>query len=277
MKLLTVLVLLVLTSSCSRLDIALNYAPRYMANQIDENFDLSSERYENLKSRMETDIQNNKKLIVDEVVKALDEVSLLANKNREVTAADIQQLNSKMRELQRQGVYLFKPSFSELILQIKETEIKKLTELSEERFKKAEKRLADRDEYMAKSMKGFERAMDFMFDAASAEQKKVYRQFVEGNMDYFQLHLQHRKNHISKYTELQANRPQLLQYSLAFYAGEEIAKSEAFKVRQQKYFADLTQLQLEIWKLCSPEQVAEFVSNIENLKNDLRKWAATKS
>lgn len=277
MKLIFITSLLFLVSSCSRLDIALNYAPRYMANQLDENFDLSSERYENLKKRMEADIQNNKKQIVTEVLKTLDEVKVLANKNSEVTVADIQQLNSKMRELQKQGVYLFKPTFSELILQVKEAEIKKLTELSEERFKKAEKRLQARGEYVSRSMKGFERTMDFMFDSSSAEQRKIYRQFVESNMDYFQLHLQHRKTHISKYTELQADRPQLLQYSLAFYAGEENAKSETFKVRQQKYFTDLTQLQLELWKLCSPKQLAEFINNIESLKADLQNWAETKS
>lgn len=263
--------------SCSRLDIALNYAPRYMANQLDENFDLSSERYEKLKSRMEADIRQNKKQIVKAVVQTLDEVKALAEKKSAVSSDEIRSLNLKVRDLQRQGVYLFKPSFAELILPLKPPEIKSLTENSQARFEKSQKRLQNPDEYIERSMKGFNRAMGFMFDSASAEQKKVYRNFVTNNIDYFRLHLEHRKAHINQFNSLQSEKENLLQYSLAFYAGEESAKSEAFRVRQQKYFADLIDLQIEIWKLCSSEQIAEFIKNIDNLKTDLQKWSEAQS
>jgi len=277
MKLFLTLLISVTLLSCSRLDIALNYAPRYMANQLDENFDLSSERYEKLKSRMEADIRQNKKQIVNAVVQTLDEVKALAEKKSAVSPDEIRSLNLKVRDLQRQGVYLFKPSFAELILPLKPPEIKSLTENSQERFEKSQKRLQNPDEYIERTMKSFNRVMGFMFDSASAEQKKVYRNFVTNNMDYFRLHLEHRKSHINQFNSLQSEKENLLQYSLAFYAGEESAKSETFRARQQKYFADLIDLQIEIWKLCSTEQITEFIKNINNLKADLQKWSEAQS
>lgn len=277
MKLFLTLLISVTLLSCSRLDIALNYAPRYMANQLDENFDLSSERYEKLKSRMEADIRQNKKQIVNAVVQTLDEVKALAEKKSAVSPDEIRSLNLKVRDLQRQGVYLFKPSFAELILPLKPPEIKSLTENSQERFEKSQKRLQNPDEYIERTMKSFNRVMGFMFDSASAEQKKVYRNFVTNNMDYFRLHLEHRKSHINQFNSLQSEKENLLQYSLAFYAGEESAKSETFRARQQKYFADLIDLQIEIWKICSAEQITEFIKNINNLKADLQKWSEAQS
>lgn len=255
--------------SCSRLDIAFDFAPRLIANNLDDSFGLSSERYKKIKEIIKQDLNKNKKELITDIINKIDEVITLSE-NKEMSLADIKKTTDSIRALQKKFIYAFQASFSEVLLSTSQKEYEHLKEFSEEKFKKADERLLDKEKYFEHANESFEKTMDILFDSTNKEQTALYKQFVEDNYDYFKYQIEVRKNFLNKYASLIDKKEELLTYTMKYYSGDDSVKSAEYIKKQEIFFANMAQLELDVWNKSTDKQKLQFRKNLTEIKEELR-------
>jgi gas vesicle protein len=226
----------------------------------------------NIKKTIESDIKKNKKEATLELVKGIDELLILSQKPSP-NKADFENIFNQLRLLQKKAVLYFQPSFSEVLNSLSKKEFEHMKKLAEERFKKGDERLLDTEKFKSHALEKFENNMNILFDDINDQQKKIYLNFIDANYDYYKLQIGVRKDFMKKFELLLDNKPELLDFTLKYYAGDASTKSQDFIKKQNQFFDNAYQLQLEIWNASSEKQKNEFRKTLNEIKRELSKLA----
>lgn len=269
MKYITLLLTILFLGACNKLELAMDFAPRLIANNLDDTFDFTSERYSRIKNSIEKDIQQNKNVAVDEVIKSLDQLLLMADKNK-VTKADFENNIADLKVLQKRAVGLFSRSIEEVVNSLTKKEFDHMKEVSAERFAKSDERLLDPKKFKKHAVDRFENNMELFFDDVTDEQIKMYETFIDNNYEFYKLQIDFRKESIKKFELLLDNKEQLLDYTLKYYSGDDSVKPEIYVKKQKQFFDNANQLQVDIWNSTSADQKKEFKKTLIELKTEIQ-------
>ena len=270
MKLCRGLIIFLFLTSCSRMDVAVSLAPRFIANEVDEALDLESDRYKKIKASIAADIGRNKDPLFEEIIIRIDQLLLLTEK-KELTTEDLRLLFVDFKELQKRTVYAFKTSFSEVILPITRSEVKALNTYLKKKSEKQSEIFSDKNKYLRHFFKGFDHYVEIFFDSGSREQEALFREFLDANLDYFKMRSQSRFTGNRQFETLFERKADLLDYNLKFYAGDAATKSEEFIKRQDSYNESMLAFAGRFWGLTSLGQKNYFRKYLTNLKEELKK------
>lgn len=111
--------------------------------------------------------------------------------------------------------------------------------------------------------------MDIIFGSVSEEQKKIYRQFVEENYEYYKSQIGARKYFLDQFELRLSKKEEMLDYTMKYYSGDESVKSEGHLKLQKVFFSNLNKLQVDIWNAASAEQKSEFRKTLAEIKDEL--------
>lgn len=256
-------------SSCSRVDLVLSLAPRYMANEVDDAFDLTSKRYAKVKEALVHDIDLNKKELLGLITNQLDKLlRLLATKD--FKTEDLQLLFDESKEIQKKIIYAFKPSFSEVLLQLSSDELSSLNTYANDRLKKTQERLNNKKNYDKHYTKIYVRYMDFLFDFSTDEQDQIYKKFIDSNYDYYLVQFEERKSFLKQFEILFAKKNELVDYSLKYYAGDPEVKSKNYAKSQIIFYRNIIILFVDLWKVATDRQKVNFRKNLTRINDELK-------
>lgn len=269
MKFILILSLLVFgVLGCSRIDVAYDLAPRLVANNLDDNFDFSSERYNQVKQIIASDFKNNKGFLRTEVLARIDELLAVADE-KNLTEAQVEQFFQNIRKMQGRVIQSFAPSFNEIVVKMTKEELENVKKETTERHKKAAERLEDKAKFKEKSFTGFERNMETLFDEVTDEQKKIYLDFVDRNYDYFKLQLEHRKSYLKRFEETFEDKAKLIELVMKYYSADDSIKTpEQLKV-QQSFTKDMFATTTKLWTTLNAEQKTEYKKSLNEIKKDI--------
>lgn len=269
MKFILILVLLAVgVLGCSRINVAYDFAPRLVANSLDDNFDFTSERYEQVKQMIASDFKNNKGLLKSEVLARVDELLAVADE-KSLTEAKVEIFFQSIKKMQAKVIQSFAPSFNEIVVKMTKEELENVKKETSERHKKAAERLEDKAKFKEKSFAGFERNMETLFDEVTDEQKKLYLDFVDRNYDYFKLQLEHRKSYLKRFEETFEDKAKLTDLVMKYYSGDDSIKTpEQLKV-QQSFTKDMFTTTSKLWSMLSAEQKIEYKKSLNEIKKDI--------
>ena len=258
--------------SCSRVELIYKFAPKVIADKADDAFDFKSERYKKVRNRIESDLKINKKVIVQNINELLD-VLISLSKKQSLTSKDFQDLSLTIREKQNILIYLFRPTFEEVILNVNKAEIEKLNLFSEKIFEENDRFLKEKKPFVQKRLDGFVKLMDYFFDDATEDQKKLYSIFVENNWSYFQSQSAERKEFMSHWSWPILNRENLNDYVLKYYSGDPSTRLPNYANELLIFEKNLLGLQSTLWLALTREQKVYFQTKLKTLKIDLLKLA----
>ncbi len=260
---------LLFSSACSKVDVALNFAPRYIANSIDDAFDLNSDRYKKIKATISQDIEKNKITFIVKVIGYIDDVLLLAEVS-DVKTEQVQEAFDKIKSLQKQAIYLFKPTFAEILMPMLKSEADYLFKYSEKKLSKTDERLNDKQKFYKHYVKSYESYMDMLFNSSNEVQDKLFHEFLDINYDYYKYQNEFRKVFLKQFDLLFDKKSQLMDYSMRYYAGDEEIKSEEHLKKQRLFNTSVVELALKIWKNANPEQKVYFKKKLNGIKEELK-------
>ncbi|MBC7753377.1 MAG: hypothetical protein H7Z71_04005 [Moraxellaceae bacterium] len=258
--------------SCSRVELIYKFAPKIIADQADDAFDFKSERYKKIRHQIESDLKINKKVIVQNINELLD-VLISLSKKRSLISKDFQDLSLVIREKQKILVYLFKPSFEELILNVNKAEIEKLNLFSEKIFEENDRFLKGKKPFVKKRVDGFSKLMNYFFDDTTEEQKKIYGIFIENNWSYFQSQATARKEFMTRFGWPILNRENLNDYVLKYYSSDPSTRLSKYADELLIFEKNLIELQSALWLTITEEQKIYFQTKLKTLKIELLKLA----
>ncbi len=267
MKILISLFLLLL-AGCSRIDTAYDFAPRVSANYLDDYLDFSSERFGQVKTALEGDFKKNKILLKEEVIKKIDGLLVLSEK-KELTEAQIASEFDGFRKLQLSLVEAFRPSISEVVMNLKPDEIENFKKEYAKNKKKFNERFKEPEKFKERMMTSFKKNMETFFDDVTDEQKKIYSDFVNENYSFYQEQSDFRFSTMENLMNSTDKKSELLEKLLKFYGGDDSLKPEEFKLKQTNYFKKMNQAAQKLWISLTEEQRAEFKKTLTEIKSDI--------
>jgi hypothetical protein len=235
---------------------------------LDDNFDFSSERYDQVKKIISEDFKNNKGLLKEEVVARIDEM-LAAADVKELNEAQVEQFFMSIKKTQSKVIQSFEPSFKEVVMKMSQDELENLKKETNERHKKAAERLQDKAKFKEKAHTGFERNMETLFDEVTPEQKQMYSDFIDRNYDYFKLQLEHRKGYLKKFEETFSDKPKLIDLVMKYYASDDsIRPAEQLKL-MSAFNKDMFATTVKLWATLTPAQRTEYKKSLTEIRNDI--------
>jgi hypothetical protein len=269
MKIILILALLAVgVLGCSRINVAYDLAPRLVANGLDDNFDFTSERYDQVKQIVASDFQNNKGLLKSEVLARVDELLAVADE-KNLTEVQVEQFFQNIRKMQAKVIKSFAPSFNEVVVKMTTEELENVKKETTERHKKAAERLENKEKFKEKSYSGFERNMETLFDDVTEEQKKIYTDFVDRNYDYFKLQLEHRKSYLKRFEENFSDKVKLADLVMKYYSADDSIKTEEQLKAQQAFTKDMFATTTKLWSTLTAEQKIEYKKSLNEIKKDI--------
>lgn len=263
-----ILILLIFLSSCSKLNFAYEFAPKYVTDSLDENFDFTSERYNKIREALIVDFKNNKLILRAEVIQQIEKLQVLSE-SQELTEKQIKDYIVGVKEAQKKLTELFKPTIEVVVSDLNAKEFANMKKKSEERFQKIDERLSDKKKYKEKAFDSFEKNMEKLFDSVSVEQKKIYENFIDENFDFYRDQFDFRKSALLKFESLLDKKPEFLDYAFKFYMADDSIKSAEFLKKQEAYQHNMYVTAVKLWKSLSDEQRTELKKMLAELKDEV--------
>jgi hypothetical protein len=261
-------IILVFSFSCTKLETAYNFAPRLSTNFLDKYFDFSSDRYDKVKAAIEKDFKDNKALFKESLVKRLTALQEL-NGKKELTAEKVDEIMKDYRVLQAEVVEKFKPSLRELIINMTQEELRHIKKESEEQYEKNFETLNDKEKLIKKQMKTFERNMESIFDDVTAEQEKLFSDFVEQNYSFYKAQLEFRKSYLTKLESLFNKKEEMFDAAVKYYSGDNSVKSKEFLTKHLEFQKNLNVFFQKLWISLNDKQREEFRKTLVELKKEI--------
>lgn len=269
MKIYALILVILFLSACSRIDLVLSYAPRYIVNEIDDAFDLSSERYKKIKSVIADDINKNKNIFLSEIVVQIEYLLLLTDK-KDLSADEVKYIFNEIKELQKRLIIQFKPTFSIVLLPLSQAELDHLNIYTTEKFSKSDEKFKDRQKYYKNYFKMYDHYMDIFFNGSNNEQEKSFKDFLNTNYEYFKLQNQIRKDFVKQFGILFKKKENLLEYTMKYYAGDNDIKSEEYLKKQKIFYSNIMTFFRGFWKEASVDQKLYFRKKLINIKDEMK-------
>lgn len=262
------LLALLFISACTKFEIGYQLAPRWVSNRLDDAFDFSSARLKEIRSQLNEDFKKNHRAVAELVTKHADELLALAEK-KEVLPKDCKNIVDSIYQSRKDLLILFKPSVDMVLKNLSVAESKKLNEYSEKKFKESDEKLAEKEDYIKKQLKTFDKIMDFLFDSASNEQTKMYENFVIKNFDYYVVQEESRKTFLKKFNVLLQDKNELVDFVIKYYASDISVQSDNYQKKHAVFLNSLYDFKAKIWHSCSDKQKKAFTKNLLALKEEV--------
>lgn len=258
--------------SCSRVELIYQFAPKVVADKVDEAFDFKSERYKDVRHQIEDDFKTNKKVLIRNITELLDVLSVMSVKEN-LTLKDFQALSLDIRQKQKNLILLFKPSFEKVILNLNEDEVKNLIKYSSKTIEKSDEQLRERKPFVDKRVENFVKLMDYFFDDATSDQKALYGDFIRNNFEYFKSQSVARREFILQFSWPIQSKEKLKDYVILYYASDSSVRTSTYATQLALFEKNLIQLQYDIWLTINKKQKDYFQVKLITLKTDLLKLA----
>lgn len=261
---------LILMCSCSKINVAYDWAPRFAANYLDDNLDFSSERYAQVKAVIEKDLKTNKALIKTELLQHLDTVLAAADK-KELTAEELQIFVEQLKKTQSKAIEAIKPTVSEVVLNMKPEELEYLKKKTMKRWTMMEESLNDSDKYKKKNLDKFTENMKMLFDDVTTEQKKIYAEYIDENTAFVKFQLKQRQNFFQKFESKFSQKSEALDLTLKMYANDDSIKSDEQKESEKAAIKRAIEVTRKIWSSLSLEQRQYFKKTVQEYRAEIEK------
>lgn len=258
--------------SCSRVEVIYQFAPKVAADKVDDAFDFKSARYKEVRHQIETDLKDNKKVIIQNINELIDVLSTLSVKES-LTLKDFQDLALDIRQKQKVLIAFFKPSFEKVILNLSEEEVKSLSKYSAKTMEKNDEELREHKPFVDKRLEGFEKLMDYFFDDTTSEQKAIYGDFIRNNFEYFKAQSVARKEFVLQFNWPIQDKEKLKDNVMKYYSSDSSVRTATYATQLTLFEKNLIQLQLELWQTVTKKQKDYFRAKLTSLKTDLLKLA----
>lgn len=263
--LILIFVTLLTAAACTRLQIAYNFAPRLIANSLDDNFDFSSHRYSEVKQSISNDLKNSEQALKSGLLEHIDYLLKISENNR-ITKDQVQNFYSKIRISQLRLVEIFNPTLSEVIDKMSEEELKSYLYEVQKKLNKFEDRLTTLENFEKKSVDNFEDTMEMIFNDVTDAQVDQYKNFISKHFDYFKLQLEFRKSFLKKFQETAHSKTELKRLIVRYFSGDDSLKISDHAIAHQKFLDDMFTETVNLWKTLSPKQLNHAREFLNNLK-----------
>lgn len=177
MKKITALIFLILliTFSCSRLDLAVNLANSYVTNKADDFFDLTGDQSKWLKTTLSSDITRVKKAIFPQLAAEMLRIADVINNHTTFDSDTVLNSYNRLEGIYYDGLKMFSPTAVAFVDKLKPAQIEYFQKQVDKKFSEM------KEDPEKKSYNKIKKHFDSWMGGMTSTQKKELKAFIEKN------------------------------------------------------------------------------------------------
>ncbi len=274
----------------------LDFAPRLVANRIDDAFDFSSQKKDQVRESLKIEIKENRKYLATNLISIFKLIEQKVLKENPTPSSLIETFNV-LAKFEREALQKFKGTVQVTLSHLSRKEIENFRDFQIKKIEDDVNNIATSEKLNEKIYDRYESFFEFFLDSLNEDQKVEIKNFIKIHEPYYRYQNSQRKLYIEKFVNqailgLPGSSPQLQQQNHGVLttgepaAGERADLEEIFIKQfsipefdiltppEKKQFAiESIDLVLKVWSLSKPRQKQqmqeELTNHIESLQEIL--------
>lgn len=262
--------------ACSRLELAATWANAYIADQIDQYFDMNSMQSLFVKKAVKEDIDKIKTEIFPGVAEQLDRIEILIKSNASVNALQVNHFHSELKQIFYSGLKVFEPNAQKFVRKINEEQ---LDYFKKEFNKKSAELTSDLENPASAKQKRFDNIrshIEIWVGPLGEEQKLLIQQFSNDNLlplkELIQIREKLSKEFLESFKNIEKRRKFINTLFTNYESMLESSFIRATEKDQKKYF----ELIASVINKLDPKQRNHLVQILNDRSDELKKMSENK-
>lgn len=249
--------------ACSRLDWAISLAPRILSAKIDEAFDFPSQKNRQIRSSIETILDDQKKEAGQKLAQI---ISILESEAQAgLNSKNIILVFDELAIWQRSFLQKFLPTIHWVVDQLSQAELDHYQSFHQKKFKDALDEISTDDDLDKQIYDKYENFFEFFIDEVRHDQKLAIREFIRNHRNYYRQQVNRRREFTEKFFRFaQEKKPD--QQSLSDLVLEQfsVPNFDTVSPAEKKVFVEQSiELCAKIWSLTTEVQKKYFFKQLE--------------
>ncbi len=258
--------LLLFTSSCSRIDLAVYFADTYVVNKADDYFDLAGDQKKWLKSALKADINKVKRIIFPQLGHELLRVADILNTNRMVDQEAVYVSYQRVKKLVYEGARIFAPNAALFSEKLSSRQIVVFQKEMDEKLIDLRKDDTEKNNYK-KMKKNFETWIGHL----TSEQKKSLENFVRETPSMTREKIFNRQTMSHDFVKAFPNKISRAQYVRNVFTQYEKMRNPDYSILTEAYNKRVAEFVTVFLNELRAGQRENLVSNLRDRANQLIK------
>nr|BFD60248.1 hypothetical protein CKG001_23550 [Bdellovibrio sp. CKG001] len=273
MKKLLLLITVLMSLGCSRLDMVVRWADLTATSRVDKYFDLSGDQEKELKKDLQKDITRLRKELLPEVAKSLRELEPEI-KNGHMNPALLAKNFMLVQDYFKKGAGYFKATASKITAQLKRPQFDHFAEKVRADIEESRKDNDTPEKAQRTAFKRYRRSVEFWIGGISAKQQEELEDFLKRHPYPWDLQHKSREYSLKQFIDSSQNPESLQKFVADYYTDYETSRlpefTEALNAHKHAFQIFLAE---KFWKGLSPEQKENLQENLIARAEDLEQIA----
>ena len=266
LKITLLMFLLLLSTSCSKLNIAYDYGSYKLKNSISESYSFkNSDSDKKVRDIWAKNTAENKIVIYKNLNLLITDIEK-ATLNNELTAGSVESLYADFKNKRKNIVNLFTTAIDVTMNEISESEIKNFKNYN---LKKINEHTYAESDLKSRFLDRAESIMEYFFDDFTKEQIQISNQFFEDNKIFLMGQKDRRLKFGDTFVSLFPEREKMKSYMISYYSADDSIRSPEYKKEIQLLEVNSKKFVLDISKSLTAQQKKEFQKTVVRIKRQL--------
>lgn len=267
---------LLILPSCSRIEMAANWADTYILNQMDKYFDVNSMQSQFIKKALKEDIETIKHDVFPGAADQFEHLQKLFESNKAITIADIDKAEDELKAVFFKAIKIFEPNAQEFVKKLDQKQLavfkvvfnKKMRELNEEMEKP--------DKASDKRFNRIRSQMQSWLGNLNKAQLAAIEEFSRHNLPPLKEIIKNREKIAQQFLESFQSPDKLKSFIHTLFVNYESLRDPEYVKAVEADHKKLQGLIAEILNSMTPEQRKHVIETLKDRIDQLRKISAKK-
>lgn len=257
MKLILTVLLAMLLTSCSSVELTFFFADRFIASRVGKSFNLNSKQEGMLRQQIKSDLNSNKLKIGQKLDLFFLKIETLAMSDA-VSFDEFSKFDKMLMDFRSSLVMILKPSIDQFVKTTKKSNYEKFGQDYEKDVATEEKKVS-----------GLETFVEFFLGSVTKQQTQLFKDFISSNSDFYKLQLNNRKDFSLKIVE-KLTSEEKSNFIVLYMTGDTSVREPEYVTQHTLYKQRAMKMWFEFWKTMTADQRKVLIKNLQKYRKQVQ-------
>lgn len=268
--------LLLLPVSCSRIELAANWADTYIVNHIDKYFEVSSMQSQFIKKAVKDDVDAIRKKIFPNVADELERFQKKIESNTPIAYQDIDQSQLELKKIFYDTVAIFEPNAQVFVKKLTSQQLDIFKSAFDKKTKEMESDLENPAEAKKKRFNRIKDQFQSWVGTLNNEQLFIIQQFTADNLPPLKEQLKNRDRLSKEFLDSFKNDESRNKFVTQLFTNYESMRDPEYAKASNVYQKKVFELIVVMLNQLTPEQKKHLIDTLKDRAEQVRETAQNK-
>lgn len=268
--------LLLLPTSCSRIELAANWADTYIVNHIDKYFEVNSMQSQFIKKAVKDDVDEIRKKVFPSVADELESFQKKIESNTVFTFQDIDHSQLELKKIFYDTVAIFEPNAQVFLKKLTTQQLEIFKSTFDKKTKELESDLENPADAKKKRFHKIKDQFQSWVGTLNNDQLFIIQQFTADNLPPLKEQLRNREKLSKEFLDSFKNAQSQSKFVSQLFTNYESMRDPDYAKASSIYQKKLLELVVVILNQLTPEQKKHLIDTIKDRAEQIRETAQNK-